>query len=191
MSDLYKIAISIILIITVPIFLYLGAFAPFKKSKMYMDSIKSFYAAETLSKEDFVEKINKSLDYYSPVGHEIITDFYMRFLADAINKQIVQNEEVAVFLVENAEEKAISKSMKHNLFMGQLYSLVFQMTEDKEYFQRSEKYFLKAKEMGPKMPQILESLAIIYTLANEGEKLDKIAEEILELWPDHPAVQTN
>lgn len=191
MSNVLKAIIATLIIIATAFLVYFGAFTPFYKSKTYLSTVRSISSNEVISINDLTKDLDKSLSFYSPVADRTIADIYTRFIRDLITDQNMENE-ILEFLIEHVESNAYYEDdININLYLASIHGISFRKTNQENYLETSEEYLLKAYEIGPTLPQVLEMLAINYTIRGEGEKLDKIAEEILELWPDHPAVQTN
>lgn len=167
-----------ILIIVVAVFAYMGAVLPVKKGSMYIQANNQTrsYNSVTEMKQEF----NKVFEYSSPIGDKEVRKFFMTSLLNLIRNQ---PEPVVEELISYAESKMVEDEFLHILRVANMYNIAWQKFGDDKFFEGTEKYYLKAHEMGPKVPQPLFNLYDIYKKNNQPEKAEEIGNKILELWP--------
>lgn len=190
MNKTIKIIISSVIVIATLVAIYLGSFAPFKKSQLYLSTLKMTRAGGEMSADSLLNGFDRSLQFYSPAGERELIKFYTSFTNGLIKKENI-SPEAAILFVEHIEENITDNYLFHYLNLAELYDSLYRATENEEYLLKAEKYLLLAHEIAPKLPQPLEGLMINYIFQDDTEKLEEIAEKILTLWPDHPVIQEN
>ncbi|MEX0690105.1 MAG: hypothetical protein WD095_01540 [Candidatus Paceibacterota bacterium] len=190
MSKTFRKIISTIIIITTILAVYLGALSAFRKSSLYINAIKAPYTNEYTTAKQITDNFEKVFNSPSPVGQdELIKRTFATITTIANNEELP--EEVLVYLAEFVEDNAVEDELIHLQYIANMYNRLYLNTEKQEYLKKGEEYLIKVREIGPKLPQPLESLAILYTKTGEVDKLQEITNKILELWPDHPSIKKN
>jgi len=187
MKNFLKYTIPAILIILSILSVYFGAYLPHKKAKAYVTALKN--APNVTTVEEYEENFNNVLDISSPIGDEEIAK-YLGSDSVTIAMQGGVSEDVAKELVEYIEPHLFKNEVRHLIILGQLYGLMWgRYGGEEEYFKKSEEYFLKAKQIGPKLPPVLYTLFDLYYQSGDMEKASEIAGEILKYWPDDENVK--
>lgn len=171
-----------ILIIATVVLAYMGAYKPFKKASMYIQA--SANARSQTSIIDIEEEFNKAFEYPSPVGYDESVKFFLNNVLSIFPNQ-VQNKKVADEFLRFSESKISKDNFLHILSLANMYNIAWKKFGAEKYFKGAEKYYLKAHEMGPKVPQPLHSLYSIYTKHGDTKKAQEIEDKILELWPEY------
>lgn len=168
-----------ILIVVVAVFAYMGAFLPVKKASMYIDTNKQTRSFNSLT--ELKQEFDKVFEYSSPIGDQEVRKFFMTNILSIIKNQ---PKPVAEELISYIESRMIEDEFLHVLSVANMYNITWQKFGDDKFFDGAEKYYLKAHEMGPKVPQPLFNLYDIYKKNNQPEKAEDIGQKIMDLWPE-------
>jgi len=183
---LIKNLIITILIVLSFLSIYFGAYLPFKKSRLFIDSLRT--ANEIKSINQFKSHFDKVFNFYSPVGDEEVVKFLSSDIANAVSQ--IAEENVARELVNYIEPKLFQNNVRHLLVGAQLYSILWNKYHRPEDAKKVEDYYLAAFRIGPKLPQVLYGLLEFYRATGNEKRLMEIGQLILSYWPhafDKPA----
>ncbi len=187
--------IAIIITGAVAIAVYFGAYLPLRKSQMHIDAVLSVQSGKVNTLKDFNNLFDPVLDFYSPVGQDEITQYYLGILANIINQQ--SDKTVIDILARQAEsrmapilEKSKGFSFNQNLYtLGSIYKIVAIKFKDEGYYQKSVNIFQKGLEYSPNRLIFLRGLFDLYTAHGYNDKAREIGETILKYYPNEGAVR--
>lgn len=188
MNEQNKKIIAVIASIIILVLIYYCSFLPFRKSQVFIKTMRSLENAKTL--DELKAKISIPLDYPSPYGQEEL----VRQVASLITNIVSQNNTTPpviddlISYLNTYYDPIINKgngmSFNQNLYvLGSLNEIAFIRTNKVIYLNAAEKYFTKSYELGPKRPQALFGLFDIYRAKGDKEKVLQISSQILEQWP--------
>ena len=158
-----------------------GSFLPLLKAKLYIRAINNFSLIKNL--DEFKKNFNRPLDFYSPVGQEEI----VKFLATEIIERLIypgQQEIISRELVNYIEPRFSYTDSKHLLLSASMYGKIFNIYNNKNDLEKTEKYFQEILALNPKSPQALYGLFGVYQYKGEISKAKETAEIILRYWPE-------
>jgi len=164
-----------------------GSVLPWMKARLYIDALVDAQTGKIRTPDDFKEKFNRSLDFYSLIGDEEIVKFLG---SDVINSTIAQNQQnpqikqLVELLADYIAPHLLLNDTRHILIGARLYTILWQISGDESSFGKAEFYYKKAYEIGPKLPPVLYGMFDFYKLKGDKENMKKIGEEILKYWPD-------
>jgi tetratricopeptide (TPR) repeat protein len=186
MNELVKNFIVIVLIVFSLLGIIFGAYIPFKKAQLYISAAYQMNSIRTT--KQFEEVFDKVFNYNSPIGDYEVA----RFLGDNLLNLIAapeNPENVSRFLLEYLEPKMKTDDTRHLLLLAQMYYFLWQKSGKESDFLKSEEYYQKALNYGPKLPQLLYGLFDLYKAKGDKEKLKQVAETILKYWPEDEKVK--
>ncbi len=167
---------------------YYGNYLPMRKSQVFINSLRSINSVASL--DEMKKIISVSFDLPSPVGQEELVRNFTNIALDLTNK----NNDPAVIsqIMDFVDgyygpiiERGKGMSFGQDLYLlGALNEVAFLKTKDQKYFVKSKFYFEKSNELGPKRPQSLFGLFDIYRIEGNAQKVQEIAGQILNQWPD-------
>jgi len=186
MSKVIKNFIILILILLTIFSIVFGSFLPLIKSQYYITAVKSLSTIKSVA--DFKNNFDKALKFYSPVGDEEVVKYLANVIFGIISNKN-QSEEVSRELVSYIEPYLFENNVRHLISGGSLYfSLWVNYGRKDKDLEKAESYFLKAYQIGPKLPPVLYGLFDLYKESQQKEKAIKIAQEILSYWPEDKKV---
>ncbi len=190
---LLKQFIIITLIIAAIFSIVFGAVLPWMKSSSYITALIGVRSGKTQTLDDFKAEFNRPLDFYSLIGDEEIVKFLG---SDVISSAIAQNQQspqikqLVQLLADYIAPHLLLDDTRHILIGAQLYTTLWQVSGDENSFQKSEFYYKKAYEIGPKLPPVLYGMLDLYKSKGDEVNAEKIRGEILKYWPDDESVKT-
>ena len=186
MSKVIKNSIILILILLTIFSIVFGSFLPLIKSRYYITAVKNLSSIKSVA--DFKNNFDKALKFYSPVGDEEVVKYLANVIFGIISNKN-QSEEVSRELVSYIEPYLFENNVRHLISGGSLYFSLWVNYGGKDRdLEKAESYFLKAYQIGPKLPQVLYGLFDLYKESQQKEKAIKIAQEILSYWPEDKKV---
>lgn len=185
-----KAIISFVLIFATAFLIYFGSVVPIKKSKMYNSTLLKLSDDVDLSVEELVNDFEKAFSFYSPIGNDELASQHIRFINYLARNNQASND-VLLHLIDGAIDMISEDVFMYDLYMAQLNNMAFQLTDDEYYFYKAEENFWNVINDSPNLPHALEGLLMLYNESGMNEEALEIAERILEIWPDHPAIQIN
>lgn len=188
MSKDLKYTIAFILTITVLILLYLGSFLPFKKSQLYIESVRG--SSQVRSVQEFNKLFDKAIDFYSPAGQGEVVYAYINVLINAIQNQ--QDRAIVEILLKQADKamEPLIKADKGPAYFqalysyGLLYELAANKFKDVGYFQKAAAVYEIAYTHSPGRPTLLLGLFRVYGVLGDNEKTGEIEKIISKYWPE-------
>jgi hypothetical protein len=100
----------------------------------------------------------------------------------------VAARELARYIEEPLLAGHLQNDVRHQIIVAQLHVILWHNFKDESDFQASERAFLKARELGPTLPQPLEGLHALYLLHGDNDKAMTIREHLISLWPEQKAL---
>jgi tetratricopeptide (TPR) repeat protein len=185
MNPLKKILISVLIIASLAS-IYFGAYKPLVKAQMYINTQKSIPAFSTFN--ELTSAFDRVFEFKSPIGQEEVVKFSNHQFESMISDKN-QSEEVSFSVVTYAEEHIFEDNVVHLLQMGSMSRILFERFERIEYFQVSESYYKKVREIAPNLPHALYALFDLYQKTGQTEKMEEVGNKILELWPNEERVK--
>lgn len=183
---LIKQVIVFFLAILVLVFIYFGSYLPFVKAQKYIFFSQSLKNVKTI--EDFREKSENLLSFYSPVGQEETVRFFSRDIVSMIRNPN-QQEQISRELVNLIEPRISEKNVRHLLTMAEIYSILWAKYNREEDFLKAESYSLKTIKIGPNLPPALYTLFDLYRFHGDKQKMQEIGETILKYWPENNGIK--
>lgn len=181
MNQTIKIIICVIGIFGAVLSIIFGSYLPWAKSRLFIASLGSASSIKTIN--DFKSNFDKPFKFYSPVGDEETAKFLGSDILKSISKK-EQSEEASRILVDYMEPYMLKNNVRHLILLGQMYSVLWQKSGKEEDFKKAEEYYLKAMEIGPKLPPVLYGLLDLERASGNNENVKKISEIILKYWPE-------
>lgn len=161
--------------------IYFSAYLPYAKSRAYINAIR---AAQNLrSVEEFKKTLDKVFNFYSPVGDEEVVKFLSNDVASLINQEQA-TQDISRLIVEYIEPRFFENNVRHMITAAKMYETLWRRWGGEDDFKKTESYFLKAYEIGPKLPPVLYGMVSLYYAHRDFDKVKTIAGEILTYWPD-------
>lgn len=174
------------LIIVSAVSIYLGSYLPFIKAKLYPEA--AIMLNEIRGIEGFKILFTKVFETYSPVGQEEVVKFTSTIIQNTISREDVP-EEPAIMIVKFIEPYFIEDNVRHLIMLGNMYGNLWTRFGKEEHFLTAEKYYLEAKNIGPKLPPVLYSILDLYRRKGDKEKILEIGNIILGYWPQDASVR--
>ena len=195
MSRTFKQVIAVIVAATVVGAFYFGSYLPLRKSQMHIDAVLSLQSGKINTLEDFNNLFDPVLDFYSPVGQDEITQYYLGILANIINQQ--SDKTVIDILARKAEsrmapilEKGKGFNFNQNLYtLGSIYKIVAIKFRDEGYYQKSVNIFQEGLKYSPNRLIFLRGLFDLYAAHGYNDKAREIGETILKYYPNEDTVK--
>lgn len=175
--------------IVIVILLYYGTFLPFRKSQVFISTMRSLGEAKNL--DELTTKISVPLDYPSPYGQEEL----VRQVASLVTNIVSQSNTTPPLIdtlirdflnpyYDPIINKGRGMSFNQNLYvLGSLNEIAFIRTNEASYLEAAEKYFTESYKLGPKRPQALFGLFDVYRAKGDVVKVTEISNQILSQWP--------
>ncbi len=191
MNDLLKQIIAFSVSIIVAAAIYFGAYLPLRKSQMHIDAILNLQNGKVHSVGDLNDLFDPVLDFYSPIGQDEITSYYLGILINIINQQT--DRTVIDVLAKQAENRMapilqVEKgfSFNQNLYtLGSIYKIAAIKFKDKVYYDKAVNIFQEGLEYSPKRLIFLKGLFDLYSVnLDDQSKAREVGEIILKNWPD-------
>lgn len=184
-----KIIIAFISTIIILVFVYLGAFLPFKKSRLYIDAVKG--SSQIRSVQEFNKLFGGALDFYSPIGHGEVVYAYLNIVIGAVQNQ--PNKNITEILLKEADKQMepILAEDKGNAFFQNLYSyaLLYELAgnkfKDNNYYKKAADIYEIALRHSPGRSMFLYGLFRSYNALGNIGKIKEIAEIISRYWPEN------
>ena len=83
----------------------------------------------------------------------------------------------------------LKNNVRHLIILGQMYSVLWQKSGKEEDFKKAEEYYLKAMEIGPKLPPVIYGLLDLERASGNNEKIKEISKIIFQYWPEDERVR--
>src|SRR3989344_374911 len=165
MNPAIKKAIAISASIFILFLGYYGSYLPMRKSMIFISVIQNTGGIKTLA--DFEQAFSEPLDYPSPIGQEELVRNTANMTVGSIQNISPEGVGQMVNYIESYYEPIISRgrgmSFGQNLYLlGAINEIAFLKTQKTQYIDDAEKYFGKARDLGPKRPQGLYGLFDVY-----------------------------
>ncbi|MCL5004464.1 MAG: tetratricopeptide repeat protein [Patescibacteria group bacterium] len=188
-----KLTIAFTSTIIILILLYFGAFLPFKKSRLYIEAVRS--SSQVRSVQEFNKLFDGVIGFYSPVGQGEVVYAYVNLLVNVVQNQ--QERTVAEILLKQADkamEPMIKADKGPSYFQalysyGLLYELAANKFKDAGYFQKAAAIYEIAYKHSPGRPTLLSGLYRVYSALGDTGKARKIAEIMLKYWPEDDKIK--
>lgn len=188
---MYKILIKQFVIATLIILVVLsvvfGAILPWMKSQLYINTLMMLQSGKITSVDQFKKDFSGVLDFYSPIGQEETVKYLGNDIMNMILDEARETGKIGLagpILVDFMEPYLFENDVLHFIFGAETYNLLWRASGNNEYFKKSEFYYKKIYEIGPKLPPVLYGMFNLYQLSGDMENMKKIGEEILRYWPD-------
>lgn len=159
--------------------IYFSAFLPYGKATRFINAERATASIQTI--EQFEGVFRVPLDFPSPVGDEEVVKYLSNDIIGLVHQ--IKDEETARRLVAFIEPRLWKDDVRHLLAAGQLRYSLWQNFGKESDFRATEEYFLKVREIAPKLPQPLYGLLEIYKIKGDTVKREAQIKEILTLWP--------
>lgn len=183
---LRKIA-AILALVVILLVIYLGAYLPFRKAKLFIQTMRSLASAQTL--EEVGVKLDGLFDFYSPVGTEEYLKFLIQDFAAIVRSS--PSPEVAKFLTDYLEWRFNeylagegAGGTKQLVQLGNLVAAYALREGDGERLAAAERYYLQGLALSPRRPELLLALYNLYSAVGRQAEAEAISQEILTYWPN-------
>lgn len=190
-----KIIIAFIITILILTSFYFGAYLPLQKSQMHINAIFSLQSGKVRTFDDFNNLFDSVLDFYSPVGQDEITQYYLGILLNIINQQSDKNIiDVLARQAENRMEPILKAgkgfNFNQNLYtLGSIYKITALKFRDLGYYQKAVNIFNDGLKYSPNRLIFLRGLFDLYSAnADDKEKTLEIGKTILKYYPNEKKV---
>ncbi|MBI5079270.1 hypothetical protein HZB06_01165 [Candidatus Wolfebacteria bacterium] len=195
MNNIPKQIIAIIVTGAALAAIYLGSYLPLRKSQMHIDVVLSLQSGKVNTLEDFNDLFDPALDFYSPIGQDEITQYYLGILINIINQQ--SDKTIADILARQAENRTASIlkagkgfSFNQNLYtLGSIYKIVALKFKDEGYYQKSVNIFQEGLKYSPDRLIFLGGLFNLYVAHGYNDKAREIGNVILRYYPNEESVR--
>lgn len=195
MNSLFKKIIAAVITISIFVLMYLGAYLPWRKSRIFVQTMLALRQGQIRSVQNFVGVFEKVFGFYSPAGQDEIMAHYSDVLINALKNQ--EEREAVEILIQQLEkwgEPLLAKKRgflyNQNLFsFGQIYKMAALKFHDENYFQKSVAFFREGLNRSPRRFMFFAGLFEDYYLHNDREKVREIGELILRDWPEQEKVR--
>lgn len=184
--NLLKKTILWIIIVLGVLMVYFSAYLPFAKSRAYIRAVRQ--TQQIKSFDEFKKIFDPVFNFYSPVGDEEVVKFLSNDILTLISQEQA-NEEVSRLLVEYIEPYFFDENVRHMITIARMYETLWRRWGGEEDYKKAEAYFLKAHDIGPKLPPVLYAMVSFYYSRGDFDKTRNIANEILKSWPNDERVK--
>lgn len=182
MNILFKQFTIIILLVLVLLSIYFGSYLPVAKSRRYINFLQTV-PNTPLSLEGLKKELDKVLKFYSPIGQEEVARYIGNDILNVVasgNQPEVVDRELSQYI-----EPYFSKNdIRHLIIAGELHRALWMEYGEEEDYKKSEEIYLRAIEIAPKFPLILNNIFDLYARKGDKEKQKQIGEIILKYWPE-------
>jgi len=181
MPDTLKQLVIVVLILGALTSLYLGAYAPFMKAKMYITALQGMQSYGSL--DVFEQAFDSVFSFPSPVGNPEVAKFLSGDVVDLTNSSS-QPEDVTRALVAYITPHLATDRIQPLIALGQLYYVLWVRFHTQADFDASAGYLEKALTLGPKFANTLYNLFALYQSNPATQAQAKeVGKTILEYWP--------
>lgn len=195
MNPLAKKIIAIALSASILLLMYFGAYLPFRKSQLYINSLSNFGKNKARTMEEFNKIFQPVFDYRSPVGDDEIISHHLSTILAVMTQQ--SNRLVIDALIKEAESATapMLKSGRGFNYTATLYTLALTYRDaafrfsDENYYQKSIETFNKALETSPRRPGFLYGLYDLYIAKGDFNNAGEVGKIILKYWPQDEEVR--
>lgn len=196
MSTTFKQLIATIIVITAIGMAYFGAYLPLRKGQMQIDAVINLQSGKVRNIDDLNGLFNPVLDFYSPIGQDELTQYYLGILINIINQQT--EKQVIDVLIKQAEgrmapilEKGTGFSFNQNLYtFGSIYKIAALKFHDLDYYQKAINIFQMGLKYSPNRSIFLKGLFELYSANKDDQtKALEIGKTILEYYPNETKVR--
>ncbi len=181
--------------ILILVLFYFGAYLPLRKSQMHINAVLSLQSGKVRTLDDINNLFGSVLNFYSPVGQDETTQYYLGILLSIINQQ--SNKDIIDILARQAENQMepILKAGKgfnfsQNLYtLGSIYKITALKSRDLGYYKKAVDIFNEGLKYSPNRLIFLRGLFDIYSAnADDKEKALEIGKTILKYFPNEKKV---
>ena len=195
MSTTFKQLIASVFTITAVVAVYFGSYLPLRKAQTHIDAVLNLQGGKVRTLDDFNNLFNPVLDFYSPVGQDEITQYYLGILINIINQQ--NDKQVIDILARQAENRMalILKKEKgfnfnQNLYtLGSIYKIVALKFKDESYYLKAVNIFQKGLKYSSNRLIFLQGLFDLYMAHGYNDKAREIGKLILKYYPEEEKVR--
>ncbi len=182
MNSVLKQLAFLVLIILAGLGIYFGAFLPLGKAQSFIRAQANLRLIKNT--DDLQNLYDVPLGFSSPIGQEEVTKFTASTISDLVAGQNL-DEPTARWLTEYIEPYLFKNDVRHLVLLGDMYRILWERYGARETdFTKSEEYFLKAYEIGPRLPPVLYRLTEMYLKHGDKENARRYGETILQYWND-------
>ena len=164
----------------------MGAYMPWGKATGYIAALRNL--SNVHSMDEFKIDFDQPLNYYSPVGDEEVVKFLSNDILQLVNQK-GQPEPVARALVGYIETRLFQDNVRHLLTGAQMHAILWAKYHDDADYKIAEQYYLKALDIGPRLPPVLYGLMDLYRMKGDKANMERIANIIVGYWPSDESVQ--
>ncbi|MEK7634579.1 MAG: hypothetical protein AAB396_01685, partial [Patescibacteria group bacterium] len=191
-----KIIAAFIITILILVLFYFGAYLPLRKSQIHINAVLNLQNGKVRTLDDMNNLFNSVLNFYSPVGQDETTQYYLGILLNIINQQ--SNKDVIDVLARQAENQMepILKAGKgfnfnQNLYtLGSIYKITALKSRDLGYYQKAVNIFNNGLKYSPNRLIFLMGLFDIYSAnTDDKEKALETGKTILKYYPNEKRVE--
>ena len=192
LKNIIAISVSVLVILSI----YYGAYLPFRKSQLYVNSMMNLRSGSVKSVADLQNVFNPALNYYSPVGQDEEMASYIEVLSNVALQQ--NNKPVVDAVVKMANDAATpelnnpEKGFNYGqtvYALGLIYSMEGLKFHDQAYLQRSIDLFNEGLKFDPKRAAYLYGLFDTYSQEGDKEMAKRVGQTILSYWPTDQQVK--
>lgn len=178
--------VIIALIILAILSIIFGSYLPLIKSQKYISALRA--GSQVTSVEQFKANFDNPIKFYSPIGDEEVIKFLTNDILQIITQE-KQSEPVSRILAEYTEPYLFQNNVRHMIVGAEYYLVLWQKSGKEEDYQKSEEYFKKARDIGPKLPPVLYGMLNLYQIRGDAQKVQEIKEVILKYWPEDEGIK--
>lgn len=196
MSKDLKYIIALLITILMAVSLYFGSYLPLRKAQYHINAVMNLQSGKIRSIGDFNNLFDPVLNFYSPVGQDEITQYYLGILLNIINQQ--SDRAVIDALVKQAEQRAAPVleagrgfNFNQNLYtFGSIYKIAAIKFKDKGYYDKAVNIFNIGLKYSPNRLIFLKGLFDLYSAnIDDQQKAKEIGEIILKYYPGETSVK--
>ena len=160
-----------------------GSFLPYLKAKNYNDTMKKSYTIE-----NFKIQFDKVYSIPSPIGNSELSRFLVNSAEGTVSERTYQSESITRELINYAESKIDYNDARFLIPMANIYNTMWNRYHKEDDYQKSNFYYLKSLEIGPKFPPALYGLISLYVSSGDMIGVENVGKNILQYWPQDKRV---
>lgn len=163
-----------------------GSILPFMKARAYIRAVSSLGTIKSV--QDMKATFDPAFELRSPVGGEELAKFTSNNLFGIVVNPS-QGEAVARSVLDYIEPKMHQNNVRHLTIVGRMYFSLWMNYHKPEDLNKAEDYYLRAHDIGPRLPQPLYALFEIYHEKGDAVRMSQIGNTILSLWPEEKRIK--
>lgn len=173
---------SVVFMVIAVVLIFLGAIQPLARAQSFIKATRE--PATTVA--ELENNFRRVLDHSSYVGDEESAKFLGSNIRNYVGNKEVP-EPVSRELLNFIEPYLEKDNIRHLMMVGQMYLNMRSAYGNQADYDMAVKYYVQARELGPKVYPVLFGLFAIYDAGGETAKAKEVGETILGIWPNDEA----